>query len=165
MARVLVIEDNIETAAEIAACLLAGGFQTEQCFDGQSGLDAALADRFDAITLDRMIPGRSGLEVVSALRGAGVDTPVLLLSALGDVDERIAGLRAGGDVYLVKPFEPEELVVRVQVLLRRRERAGAPEVVLQVGDLELDLVSHEARRNGRVIENCCPWNFLRCWNS
>ena len=152
MARVLVIEDDVETATEIAACLLAGGFQTEQCFDGQSGLETALADRFDAITLDRVIPRLSGLEVVSALREAGVDTPVLMLSALGDVDERIAGLRAGGDDYLVKPFEPEELVVRIQVLLRRRERSGAPELAIRVGDLELDLVSREARRNGRAIE-------------
>jgi len=152
VARVLVIEDDVETATEIAACLLAGGFQTEQCFDGQSGLETALADRFDAITLDRVIPRLSGLEVVSALREAGVDTPVLMLSALGDVDERIAGLRAGGDDYLVKPFEPEELVVRIQVLLRRRERSGAPELAIRVGDLELDLVSREARRNGRAIE-------------
>ncbi len=152
MARVLVIEDDVDTAREIVACLVAGGFRTKQSFDGSLGLKLALTDRFDAITLDRMLPGCDGLQIVKSMRDAGVETPVLLLSALGDLDDRVAGLRAGGDDYLVKPFAPSELVVRVQVLLRRHDRSVRSDVVLRVGELELDLVTREARRNGRSIE-------------
>ena len=152
MVRILVIEDDRDTAAEIASCLSAGGYQPEQSFDGQEGLDLALAERFDAITLDRMLPGRDGLLVVKALREAGSEVPVLMISALSDVDDRVSGLRAGGDDYLVKPFAPSELVARLEALLRRHKRSGAAEVVLQVRDLELDLVKHEARRGGRRIE-------------
>jgi two-component system OmpR family response regulator len=152
MARVLVIEDDIETSTEIAAALSGGGFQTEQCFDGRKGLKLALSDRFDAITLDRVLPGCTGLQVVQGLRDSGSDTPVLMLSALGDVDDRIAGLRGGGDDYLTKPFAPGELVARMEALLRRHTRPAKPELVLRVGDLELDLVRHEARRHDRTIE-------------
>ncbi len=152
MARVLVIDDDVETAREIVACLAAAGFRTKQCVDGHQGLKLALTDRFDAITLDRVLPGCDGLQIVKAMREAGVDTPVLLLSALGEVDDRVEGLRVGGDDYLVKPFAPSELVVRVQVLLRRHDRTAKTDLLLRVGDLELDLVAREARRNGRHIE-------------
>ena len=145
------IEDDVTTAAEIAACLAAGGFEPEQTFDGPSGLAAALAEPFDAITLDRMLPGCDGLEVLKGLRDAGSDVPVLMVSALGDVDDRVTGLRAGGDDYLVKPFAPTELLARLEVILRRR-RAGGGGLVLKLGDLELDLVSREAVRGGRRIE-------------
>jgi two-component system OmpR family response regulator len=151
MTRVLVIEDDAGMAAEIAACLAAGGFQAEQCHDGQQGLQRALHEPFDAITLDRVLPGRDGLQVVQALREAGVQTPVLMLSALGQLDERLAGLRGGGDDYLVKPFAPSELVVRLEVLLRR-QRTEKSELLLRVGDLELDLVARQARRHGRSID-------------
>jgi two-component system OmpR family response regulator len=151
LARILVIEDDVTTAAEIAACLAAGGFEPEQTFDGPSGLAAALAEPFDAITLDRMLPGCDGLEVLKGLRDAGSDVPVLMVSALGDVDDRVTGLRAGGDDYLVKPFAPTELLARLEVILRRR-RAGGGGLVLKLGDLELDLVSREAVRGGRRIE-------------
>ena len=154
MTSVLVVEDDIETAAEIASCLSAGGFHPVQCLDGPTGIEMAQTGRFDAITLDRMLPGCDGLAVVKALREAGLETPILMVSALGDVDERVAGLRAGGDDYLIKPFAPTELVARLEVLLRRHRRAGggASELVLKVGDLELDLVSREAGRRGRRIE-------------
>ena len=152
VARILVIEDDVETAAEIAACLVASGYQTEQAFDGQAGLEAALAEPFDAITLDRMLPGRDGLQVVKSLREAGSEAPVLMVSALSDVDDRVSGLRAGGDDYLVKPFAPSELVARLEALLRRHRRSGPAEVALRVRDLELDLVKHEARRENRRIE-------------
>ena len=152
MARVLVIEDDVETAAEIASCLSIGGFQPEQCFDGRSGLEMALSNRYDAITLDRVLPGCSGLEVVKTIREAGLELPVLMLSALADVDDRVTGLRAGGDDYLIKPFAAEELVVRMEILLRRHSRSTKPELMLQVGDLELDLVKREARRPGRIVE-------------
>ena len=131
MARILVIEDDPETSAEIAACLSASGFEVERSFDGLGGIAQAAAEPFDAITLDRMLPGCDGLEVVRTLRGAGMDTPVLMISALGDVDDRVSGLRAGGDDYLIKPFAPIELVARLEVLLRRHRRAGQPELVLR----------------------------------
>jgi two-component system OmpR family response regulator len=150
--KILVIEDDPETSAQIAACLTDGGFEVETAYDGDIGLAKALGRRFEAITLDRMLPGRDGLAVVRALRDAEVDAPVLMISALGDVDERVSGLRAGGDDYLTKPFAPTELVARLEVLLRRHRRSAAPELVLQVADLVLDLVKHEARRGGRVIE-------------
>jgi two-component system OmpR family response regulator len=150
--KILVIEDDPETSAQIAACLTDGGFEVETAYDGDIGLAKALERRFEAITLDRMLPGRDGLAVVRALRDAGVDAPVLMISALGDVDERVSGLRAGGDDYLTKPFAPTELVARLEVLLRRHRRSAAPELVLQVADLVLDLVKHEARRGERVIE-------------
>jgi len=152
VARILVIEDDIETSAEIASCLAASGYQPKQVFDGQLGLETALAEPFDAITLDRMLPGRDGLQVVKALRDAGSEAPVLMVSALSDVDDRVSGLRAGGDDYLVKPFAPSELIARLEALLRRHSRSGKVEVLLQVRDLELDLVKHEARRGGRRIE-------------
>jgi len=112
----------------------------------------ARTGRFDAITLDRMLPGCDGLEVVKALRDAGLDIPILMVSAIGDLDERVASLRAGGDDYLIKPFAPTELVARLEVLMRRHKRVGAVELMLRVGDLELDLVSREAIRRGRRIE-------------
>jgi two-component system OmpR family response regulator len=152
MAKVLVIEDDDATAAEIEACLNATGHEVRREADGDEGLKAALGGSYDAITLDRMLPGLSGLEVVSRLHAAGNYTPVLMVSALSDVDQRIAGLRAGGDDYLTKPFDPGELAARLEVMLRRRSwvREGSP--ALKVGDLELDLVRHAARRGGREIE-------------
>ena len=152
MAKILVIEDDIETAAAIAACLTAGGYEAQQSHDGRQGLEAALAESFDAITLDRLLPGCDGLGVLAGLRQAGSDVPVLMISALSEVDDRVTGLRAGGDDYLVKPFAPTELIARLEVILRRRRRPQHAELVLRVGDLELDLVKREASRGGRRIE-------------
>jgi two-component system OmpR family response regulator len=151
MPRVLIIEDDVETATEIAACLSAGGYRAEQSFDGKDGLTRALSQRYDALTLDRMLPSLDGLEVVKALREAGSGAPVLMVSALSDVDDRVTGLRAGGDDYLAKPFAPTELLARVEALIRRSQRPAA-ETLLTVGDLCLDLVKHEAVRRGRRIE-------------
>jgi two-component system, OmpR family, response regulator len=151
MARVLIIEDDADMAAEIAACLSSAGYEIECCSDGARGHGLALSGRFDVITLDRSLPGCDGLQIAKAVREAGLDTPILMLSGLADLDERIAGLRAGGDDYVVKPFEPSELVVRVEVLLRRNGRTHNKELLLQVGDLALDLVAREARRGGRSI--------------
>lgn len=152
MPRILVIEDDADTAAEIVSSLSVAGFEPEQCFDGQQGLELALSETFDALTLDRMLPGLDGLQVIKSLREAGSEVPVLMVSALGDVDDRVTGLRAGGDDYLTKPFAPTELLARLEVLLRRHRRAATVEVVLKVADLELDLVKHQAVRRGRVIE-------------
>ena len=133
MARILTIEDDPVTAREIVSELQAYGNEVECVGDGRAGLDQAMRGGYDAITLDRMLPGMDGLEVVSELRRAGVDTPVLMISALSDVDARVRGLRAGGDDYLTKPFAPEELAARVEVLLRRG--AGTRDTTLRVGDL------------------------------
>ena len=151
-ARILVVEDDTEMSAEIVACLTGSGYQVEACFDGTEGLNRALSGQFDLITLDRVLPGHSGLQIARALRGAGTTTPILMLSALSELDERLDGLRAGGDDYVIKPFEPSELAMRVAVLLRRVTRAGSPPLLLRAGDLELDLVAREARRHDRTIE-------------
>jgi two-component system, OmpR family, response regulator len=150
--QVLVIEDDVEMSAEITACLCASGFQPQPCFDGTQGLGLALSGRFDAITLDRLLPGHDGLYIAKAVRDAGLQTPILMLSALAELDERLAGLRGGGDDYLIKPFAPSELVVRIEVLLRRSGRTQHKVLALQVGDLELDLMAREAWRHGRPIE-------------
>jgi len=150
-ARVLVIEDDVEMATTIASCLSSSGFVPEPCYNGTQGLHLALSGRFDVITLDRMLPGCDGLQIAKAVRESGLATPILMLSAMADMDDRLAGLRGGGDDYVIKPFAPEELVVRIEVLLRRSSRVPEP-LRLQVGDLELDLVARAARRPGRTIE-------------
>jgi two-component system OmpR family response regulator len=150
MPRALVIEDDEVTARDIVAELAAHGLVAEWVANGREGLTRALTETFDIITLDRLLPGMDGIDVVSALRERSVDTPVLMISALSDVDDRVRGLRAGGDDYLTKPFAPDELSARAEVLLRRR-RVNAQDTRLRVGDLELDLVRHNALRNGQPL--------------
>ncbi|MES2310925.1 MAG: response regulator transcription factor [Pseudomonadota bacterium] len=145
MPRILVIEDDDVTAREIAAELANHGIDTDRVADGREGLRRAADPCYDAITLDLMLPGLDGLSVVTQLRGQGIAIPVLMISALSDVDERVRGLRAGGDDYLTKPFAPDEMVARVDVLLRRH-RQQAQQTLLCVADLELDLVRHVVRR-------------------
>ncbi|PXV57377.1 two-component system, OmpR family, response regulator [Dyella jiangningensis] len=150
MPQVLVIEDDETTAREIVAELSAHGMQAEWVANGSEGLERAMQRDYDLITLDRMLPGMDGIDVVAELRRAGRDTPVLMISALSDVDERVRGLRAGGDDYLTKPFAPDEMSARAEVLLRRRQ----PQAMVQrlrVADLELDLVSHVAYRGGQPL--------------
>ena len=158
MARVLTIEDDAVTAREIVTELKRHGNEVDWVDDGTLGLRRASAGGYDAITLDRMLPGLDGLAVVTALRDAGVQTPVLMISALSDVDERVRGLRAGGDDYLTKPFAPDEMVARIEVLLRRR-RATDRETVLRVADLELDRIARSARRAATTTRSrsiaCC----------
>ena len=150
-ARILIVEDDPNTAEEIVACLRASGFDTEHSDDGVEALALATSGAFDGITLDRMLPRLDGLELLRALRQSGCEVPVLMVSALSDVDDRVTGLRAGGDDYLIKPFAPNELVARLEVLLRRQRRAEGA-TTLAVGDLELDLVRRRARRGSRLIE-------------
>ena len=157
MARILTIEDDPVTAREIVAELQAYGNEVEHVANGHDGLNKAVTGAYDAITLDRMLPGMDGLAVVTELRRAGIDTPVLMISALSDVDARVRGLRAGGDDYLTKPFAPDEMAARIEVLLRRR-RASVPETVLRVGDLELDLMARRAHR-GQVVLELLPIEF------
>jgi two-component system, OmpR family, response regulator len=151
MAKILTIEDDALTAREIVTELQNNGHQVDSVGDGREGLSKALSGGFDAITLDRMLPGLDGLTLVTELRRAGNQTPVLMISALSDVDARVKGLRAGGDDYLTKPFAPDEMAARVEVLLRR-SRAAAPETRLSVGDLELDLMARTARRGNATLE-------------
>jgi len=151
MARILTIEDDAVTAREIVAELQAGGNEVDCVDNGREGLDRAKTGNYDAITLDRMLPGLDGLAVVTELRRVGVDTPVLMISALSDVDARVRGLRAGGDDYLTKPFAPEEMAARIEVMLRHR-RAHVPDTLLRVADLQLDLIARTARRNAMTLE-------------
>ncbi|WP_181565804.1 response regulator transcription factor [Paraburkholderia unamae] len=150
--RVLTVEDDAVTASEIVSELTQRGFAVEWVDNGRDGMARAMSDEYDAITLDRMLPGVDGLSILTAMRTVGIQTPVLMLSALGDVDERVRGLRAGGDDYLTKPFDPEELTARLEVLLRRRQAASvARETALSVGPLELDLISRKVRRDGEEV--------------
>jgi two-component system OmpR family response regulator len=150
--RVLTVEDDAVTANEIVSELTQRGFAVEWVDNGRDGMARAMSDDYDAVTLDRMLPGVDGLSILTAMRTVGIQTPVLMLSALGDVDERVRGLRAGGDDYLTKPFDPEELTARLEVLLRRRQAASvARETALRVGPLELDLISRKVRRDGEEV--------------
>ncbi|MDR3511533.1 MAG: response regulator transcription factor [Caulobacteraceae bacterium] len=150
MTRILAIEDDETTAREIVSELSRHGFSVEWVADGRQGLVRAVSGEFDAVTLDRMLPGVDGLTIVSVMRNAGIEAPVLMISALTEVDERVRGLRAGGDDYMTKPFASEEMAARLEVLLRRA-RPQARQTVLRVKDLELDLVTREVRRGGREL--------------
>ena len=150
MTKILLIEDDSETAEEIADELVQRGFEIEWAASGIEGLDKARSGRPDALIVDRMLPGMDGLTIIEALRQERVRTPVLILSALGAIDERVRGLRSGGDDYLTKPFAIVELVARIEALLRRPVESR--ETVLHVGPLELDLIKRTAKRGDRAIE-------------
>ena len=150
MAKVLLIEDDKETADEIRAELGEHGFEVEWAANGIEGLDKARAGRAEAMIVDRMLPGMDGLTIIEALRQEGMRTPVLVLSALGAVDDRVRGLRAGGDDYLTKPFATVELIARIEALLRRPPESR--DTVLRVGPLELDLIKRTAKREDRAID-------------
>lgn len=151
--KILLVEDDAETAAYLARGLSEEGHSVEQANNGQDGLFRAIDGTFDLIILDRMLPALDGLAVLRALRGAEVSTPVLILSALASVGDRIEGLETGSDDYLVKPFSFAELLARVNALLRRREaRMTAADARLTVGDLEIDPLSRTVRRAGKKLE-------------
>lgn len=146
---ILVIEDDGETAALIADGLVAQGHAVERVPDGAAGLSLAQIRPFDVTIVDRMLPGLDGLSLVKRLRAAGNFTPVLFLTNLGGIDDRVDGLEAGGDDYLVKPFAMSELVARVNALARR---STANETVVRVAGLELDLIRRSVVRDGRPID-------------
>jgi len=148
--RVLVVEDEKQTASFIRKALQAEGFAVDVCHNGDEAWAAARATPFDAIVLDIMLPGRDGLSLLRQLRERQKTTPVLLLSARGDVNERVEGLNAGADDYLPKPFVIAELIARVRALGRRSGESKSP--VLRVGDLALDTITREARRGDVTIE-------------
>ena len=150
MARLLLIEDDDVAAVEILGDLKDRGFETGRATTGPEGLDRARTMQWDVLVVDRMLPGRDGLAVLQALRGEGNRVPALILSALDSVDDRVEGLRAGGDDYLVKPFSLVELAARVEALLRRP--AELPETWLRLGSLELNLVTSTAKRGHRRLD-------------
>jgi two-component system, OmpR family, response regulator len=149
--KILVVEDDRETASYLVKGLSESGYTVDRAGDGRDGLYLASSGGYDAIVLDRMLPGMDGLAMLGALRAAAIHTPALILSALGRVDDRVKGLRAGGDDYLVKPFAFSELLARLEALLRRRATASAT-TRLRVGDLELDLLTRTVKRGGKPIE-------------
>ncbi|HEX7777464.1 MAG TPA: response regulator transcription factor [Parvibaculum sp.] len=149
--RILVIEDDLEAAAYVVKGLRESGHIVDHAADGEDGLTLALSGSFDVLIVDRMLPKRDGLSVVATLRAEGIRIPVLFLSALGEVDDRIMGLKAGGDDYLTKPYAFAELLARIEVLVRRAN----PDQVrtkLQVGDLEVDLLARKVSRAGQDID-------------
>jgi two-component system OmpR family response regulator len=150
VARLLLIEDDAETAGDVLDDLRGRGHDVAWAATGPDGARAARDGAWGAIILDRMLPGQDGLGVLQDLRRDGDRTPALVLSALGDVDERIRGLRAGGDDYLAKPFALGELAARIEALLRRP--VDSRETVLRVGSLEIDLIAGTGRRGGRDLE-------------
>ncbi len=148
--RLLIIEDDLQAAAYLVKGLHESGHLVDRAADGDEGLDMALASDYDALVVDRMLPKRDGLSVIAALRAAGVKTPVLILSALGEVDDRVEGLTAGGDDYLVKPYAFAELLARLEALIRRTY-PEQQQTLLKVGDLELDRLKRKVTRAGRPI--------------
>lgn len=148
---ILVIEDDAVTADFLRKSLRECGHGVDHAEDGKDGLFKAMDGNYDALIVDRMLPGLDGLSLIQTLRAADDSTPVLILSALGEVDDRVSGLRAGGDDYLVKPFAFTELLARLEALTRRGDGIAA-ETSLRAGDLRMDLLSREVIRAGRQIE-------------
>ena len=149
--RVLVIEDDAQTAAYMVKGLSEAGHTVDHAPSGRDGLFLGTSGDYDAMIIDRMLPGLDGIAVIQALRAAKVTAPILILSALGQVDERVIGLKSGADDYLTKPFAFSELLARIEALLRRRS-APAVQTKLAVGDLEMDLLARQVRRAGQGID-------------
>ena len=148
--RILLVEDDPQMAEYLRKALAEAGAVVDRAAEGREGLLMAASGDYDVLILDRMLPGLDGLAIVRTLRASGNRAPVLFLSALGEVDDRVEGLRAGGDDYLIKPFAFSELQARVEALLRRGA-AEAPETRLRVADLEMDLLKREVTRAGQPI--------------
>lgn len=152
--RVLIIEDDEATADYVRKGLREAGHSVDHAGDGTNGLFMAGSEHYDALVLDRMLPGRDGLELLKLLRTAGNHTPALILSALGSVDDRVLGLRAGGDDYLTKPFAFAELLARLEALGRRSSspEAAAGATTMRIGDLEIDRLARQVKRAGEPID-------------
>ncbi|MEQ1803237.1 MAG: winged helix-turn-helix domain-containing protein [Gammaproteobacteria bacterium] len=148
----LLIEDDRDAAGYLVKALAEAGYQVDHAADGRDGLFQATEHTYDGIVADRMLPHLDGLTIIEILRKQGNRTPVLILSALGSVDHRVEGLRAGGDDYLTKPFALSELLARIEALLRRGQVSPAPEMKLRLADLEMDVLARTVTRAGRRIE-------------
>ncbi|MGO9743392.1 MAG: response regulator transcription factor [Roseiarcus sp.] len=149
--RILIIEDDRDAAAYLVKAFKEAGHAPDHAGDGLTGYDLAHEGGYDVAIVDRMLPKMDGLSLIGALRAQGNETPVLILSALGQVDDRVKGLRAGGDDYLAKPYAFSELLARVEALARRRPKGAPEETQLRVGDLALDRLSHKVERGGEEI--------------
>jgi len=149
--RILIVEDDPETAGQLVESFGASGYQVDLAVNGHDGMQRARSADYAVMTIDRMLPDIDGIDAIRRLRDDGIVTPALIVSALGEIDDRVRGLRAGGDDYLVKPFVFAELLARVEALARRSATV-VKETVLRVGDLEMDLVSRTVSRCGREIE-------------
>lgn len=153
MVKLLIIEDDEAAAGSLKRGLVEAGYAVELAHDGEHGLQQAQAGDHDLWVVDIMLPGRDGLSVLKALRDLGRRTPALILSALGKVDDRVEGLRAGGDDYVVKPYAFAELLARIEALLRRVRSFGiGPETMLELADLKMDLLSRSVTRGGQEID-------------
>lgn len=150
--KILLIEDDADTAAYVADGLREHGHAVDHVADGREGLSLAADERYELLIVDRMLPGIDGLAIVETVRAAGVRTPVLFLSTLGGLDDRVTGLDAGGDDYLVKPFAFSELLARLEAIVRRADPRAAEQTELKVDDLKLDLISRKAFRAQREID-------------
>jgi two-component system OmpR family response regulator len=149
--RLLIIEDDPQASAYLVKAFREAGHMAEAAADGVSGYARAEAGGFDVLVVDRMLPKMDGLTLIGGLRAQKIDTPVLILSALGQVDDRVKGLRAGGDDYLAKPYSFAELLARVEILARRRPGGSSEEAVYRVADLEMDRLKHKVFRAGKEI--------------
>lgn len=149
--RILVIEDDLEAAAFLEKGLRESSYVVDHAANGPDGLHLATTESYDIMIMDRMLPGMDGLRIVELLRKEGVETPVLILSAMDKVDERVEGLRAGGDDYLTKPYAFSELLARLEALLRRGQAAPA-DTTLRLADLEVDLLGRTVTRGGKSID-------------
>src|SRR5579863_4412753 len=145
---ILVVEDEKRLAVLLRRMLSEERHAVDLAFDGRTGLDLALSDTYDVVVLDLMLPGVDGLEICRQMRAERIMSPVLMLTARGAIEDRVTGFNVGADDYLTKPFAMEELLARINALLRRRDRHFEEAPQLTVGDLTLDLVRHEARRAG-----------------
>lgn len=150
--RLLLVEDDPEVASYLIKGLKENGFVVDHASDGKEGLFHATSEDYDVMIIDRMLPGLDGLVIVKSVRAAGKATPVLILSTLGEVDDRVEGLQAGADDYLTKPFAFSELAARINALLRRSTTSTSSITELRVGDLRLNLLTHVATRSEKVIE-------------
>jgi two-component system OmpR family response regulator len=150
--RVLLVEDDPEVSSYLQKGLREQGYNVDSALDGKDGLFLANSEDYDVMIIDRMLPALDGLTIVKSVRAAGKNTPMLVLSALGEVDDRVEGLRAGGDDYLTKPFAFSELLARLDALARRNRQSPAAETTLRVADLELDQLTRVVKRGGKIIE-------------
>jgi len=147
---ILLIEDDHDIAAFVIKGLQTAGHMVESSHNGKAGLELALKTNYDAMIIDRMLPELDGLSIIKEIRQAGNNTPVLILSSLGEVDDRVKGLRSGGDDYLVKPFAFEELLARIEIL--GRKKPAEPVQIITIDDLEVDVVAHKVKRAGKKID-------------
>lgn len=149
---ILVVEDEKKLANLLKRVLTEERHAVDVAYDGLNGFELAGSDTYDLVILDLMLPDLDGIQILTEMREAGIETPVLMLTARGSIEDRVTGLRSGADDYLVKPFAMAELLARVEALLRRRSHGFDASQQIKVGELELDLVRHEVKRSNRIIE-------------